>query len=650
MRNYSIQVPGYHYTGIDGWPAIEQMQWNRSCRAYGEFFAALMQPNRFDKTSSAGFSLPLGITWMIESFPKDWDLIANVIPDVDPNVRYTDEQFKDLRVHKLLVQSGRYLSEVMADKSLSDFFIVQVFNTSYTCQPESCMALALGANPDMTGIGIMISYYIEAGLATLFLIFFTVQRFKQWAKKKAIRAGKPHRAETFSKPVARRVMDAFRGTLESFLLAAILLAVAMLVAGIFVIAENIEDRYKGADEHEMINGASYYDVPLSVLACAFAVFPVLAAYSVLRHPGQGESGAHKKWLTRACLIVIWLLGIAVVYMAPLGDPDFNPTPKEDQANREAMERSGLKDDLWSWCDHRGGNAYRNALKAAMGLVVAAPLVWSLLFLFLHTGFLIPGIAGSKKLRIWLPWCRLAMGWICLAFTWGVLAYLQWLRQKLRDATGRLGDDGKWGFGQILALSVWVPVVFEFIYILLWGLQDSLSGSLPPEYKAVLRMDHPSPEPQNTHGGFGYVGAGQNMDTEHKPHGGSDGGLHMSSKNLPGGYTSVVSTTPALDSFSPPSTMYDPYQGIAPTAGRPQSFQAPAATAQHASGLQSPPQTHGAFYPQDPMLPTYYPSPPPAQYQQAPQPVSPPPQMTPEQMQYLQAVMQQQQPQFRHPPQ
>ncbi|KAL8377313.1 hypothetical protein RB595_008143 [Gaeumannomyces hyphopodioides] len=647
MRNYSIQVPGYHYTDIEGWPAVEQMQWNRSCRAYGEFFAALMQPNRFDKSSSAGFNLPLGVTWMIDSFPDDWNLIANVIPDVDPGVTYTEEQLKELQVRKLIVQSGRYLSEILVDRPLFNAFLFQVFNTSYTCQSETCMALALGANPDMAGIGIMVSYYIEAGLATLFLVFFTIQRFKQWAMKKAIRAGKPHRAKTFSKPVARRVMDAFRGTLESFLLAAILLAVAMLVAGIFVIAESIKDRYKSADDQDLFNGASYYDVPLSILACAFAVFPVLAAYSVLRHPGQGESGAHKKWLTRACLIVIWLLGIAVVYMAPFGDPDFNPTQTESKAEREERERVGLKDDLWSWCDHRGGNAYRNALKAAMGLVVAAPLVWSLLFLFLHTGFLIPGIAGTKRLRVWLPWCRLAMGWICLAFTWGVLGYLQWLRQKLRYASGRLGDDGKWGFGQILALSVWAPVIFEFIYILLWGLQDSLSGSLPPEYKAVLRVDHPSPEPQNTNGGFSYIGAGQNMDTEYKTHSGSNNDPHRSSKNLPGGYTSVVSASPAFGSFSSPSTMYDPYQGIAPTTDR-RSFQAPTATAQHTSGLQSPPQTHGAFHAQDPMLPTYYPSPP-AQYQQASQPVSPP-QMTPEQMQHLQAFMHQQQPQFRHPPQ
>ncbi|KLU85593.1 hypothetical protein MAPG_04616 [Magnaporthiopsis poae ATCC 64411] len=641
MRDYSIKVPGYHYAYIEGWPAIEQMQWSRSCRQYGEFFAVMMQPNRFDKKQSAGFSLPLGIVWMMESFPADWDEAANSVPDFDPTLTYTPAERAQMQRAKTAVLSGRYLSEVMINEPLYNAFLAQVFNTSYSCPAETCMALALSANPDMTGIGIMISYYIEAGLATLFLVFFTIQRFKHWAKKKAIRAGKPRRAATFSRPIARRVMDAFRGTLESFLLASILLAVAMLVAGIFVIAEKIENRAKPPNEQEL-NNASFYDVPLSVLACAFAVFPVLAAYSVMSHPGQGESGAHKKWLTRASLVVVWLLGIAVVYMAPLGEPDFQPNENEKKAEEQLRTQLGVKEDLWAWCDHRGGDRYRNALKAAMAMVVAGPLLWAFLFLFLHTGFFISGIAGTKRLSVWLPWCRLAMGWICLAVTWGVLAYLQWLRQKLRDATGRLGDDGKWSFGQILALSVWAPVIFEFIYILIWGLQDSLSGSLPPEYKAVLRADHPSPDPQNTNGGFGYVGAGQAaVETDYKPHGGGGGDPHSrASKTLSGGYASVVSAaTPASE--NPPSSsavMYDPYQGIAPAAN-PHAFQQPAATAQQASGVQSTPQPNGAFRPQDPLLPTYY-SPPPAQYQQAPQP------MAPQQMQQPQGFMQQ--PQFGPP--
>lgn len=163
------------------------------------------------------------------------------------------------------------------------------------------------------------------------------------------------------------------------------------------------------------------------------------------------------------------------------------------------------------------------------------------------------------------------------------------------------------------------------------------------------MDHPSPDPQDANGGFGYVGAGQTaMDTDDKTHGGGHSDPHRASKNLPGGYASIASATPASE--GPPSSstmMYDPYQGIAPAAN-PHSFQQPAATAQHVSGMQSPPQPHDAsFRAQDPLLPTYHGSPP-AQYQQAPQAMAPL-QMTPQQMQQLQGFMQQpQQPQFRPP--
>lgn len=154
MRDYSIKVPGYHYSSLEGWPAIEQMQWNRSCRQYGEFFAVMMQPNRFDKKQSSGFSLPLGMVWMMQSFPADWDEAANSVPDFDPTLTYTPEELAQMQTAKTAVLSGRYLSEVMINQPLFNVFLAQVFNTSYACPAETCMALALSANPDIAGIGV----------------------------------------------------------------------------------------------------------------------------------------------------------------------------------------------------------------------------------------------------------------------------------------------------------------------------------------------------------------------------------------------------------------------------------------------------------------------------------------------------------------
>jgi hypothetical protein len=172
-----------------------------------------------------------------------------------------------------------------------------------------------------------------------------------------------------------------------------------------------------------------------------------------------------------------------------------------------------------------------------------------------------------------------------------------------------------------------------------GLQDSLSGSLPPEYKAVLR--DPSPTFYNNislnsgaQHGYGYAGAG---------------GRSMGEKMGPTSHASTYQPIQSSPLASPPiqsppttNTAYDPHQGAGATPPAPAAAFQPAAF-----GGQTPPLPHYVYQQaQDPLLPSPLNSPPQQHYQQQQQqqqqPMVFPPQMSQEQMNQYQVYYQQQQ--------
>ena len=45
----------------------------------------------------------------------------------------------------------------------------------------------------------------------------------------------------------------------------------------------------------------------------------------------------------------------------------------------------------------------------------------------------------------------------------ILAFLWILRVNLQDLSGQDYSENKWGFGQVVALIVWVPLFLEVVY-------------------------------------------------------------------------------------------------------------------------------------------------------------------------------------------
>ena len=279
---------------------------------------------------------------------------------------------------------------------------------------------------------VYVSYYAEASLATVYLLAFTIwsiQRHEEAKRGQRVPDGDTDKAHLVSKekqgPVkitlGRRILDSFRGSLDSFLATSMLMSLVMLFAAIWVSAGRTKQRsIPFTDQPALYASSAIYDMVLSLLAASFSVFPVLLLYALMgrRNRGADEGVRHRLWLRRIVLVIIWALGATEVYLAPRGEPDYEERHDGDQ-------EANL-----NFCNKRGGTRYWEAMKAAQFLVIGAPLLWIVLTAFVVTGFGIPGLVDRPWVRRWRSVWRLGIAWLNMLLMWALLAYFTILRLSL----------------------------------------------------------------------------------------------------------------------------------------------------------------------------------------------------------------------------
>ena len=123
---------------------------------------------------------------------------------------------------------------------------------------------------------------------------------------------------------------------------------------------------------------------------------------------------------------------------------------------------------------RGAASGTGTMKAAQWLVIGAPLTWFVVTIFLATGFGVPKLAGSRAVRAVRSVWDLGIAWLSMLLAWALLAYFTVLRHKIIHSAEEVNSGNEWGFGQMLALATWAPVVLEFLYIVICESPASLS--------------------------------------------------------------------------------------------------------------------------------------------------------------------------------
>ncbi|KAL1872442.1 hypothetical protein VTK73DRAFT_1520 [Phialemonium thermophilum] len=477
---------GTHFPDLPLW---SQMDFSANCSLWGNWLAAFLLPNPWRPSEMLGGSYPLGISLFAQSSPADFFDSSNMT---------STELFGIISAwYSWNIFNHWVGSDTDGFWNWTSEFATNVIEAPIaSCPEEYCKAVAYTGNADLTGIGVHVSYYVEAILATMYLVAFTIWHVKRHVQAKrndGSAAAEALLAEEREAAVAsggkppklslgQRILDSFRGSLDAFLTASMLISIVMLFAAIYTSIDRRKARSVSAAQQALpYFGSAVYDIILSLLAASFSVFPVMLIYALMgrrggkaRHNGAGND-QHRVWLRRVVLVVMWCLAAAEVYLGPRGELDYK---ERHDAHQEAN---------YDFCNHRGGTRYWQAMKAAQVLVIGVPLLWLVLTAFVVTGFGIPGVADLPWVRRWRSVWRLGVAWLNMLLMWGLLAYFTVLRHRIIKTADGLDNEDRWTFGQILALATWVPVVVEFLYIFIWGIEESLGTHMPSGF-VVMRSD------------------------------------------------------------------------------------------------------------------------------------------------------------------
>lgn len=305
----------------------------------------------------------------------------------------------------------------------------------------------------------VLTYYAEAILATLHFFVLAVDRFLRDAASHHPRSSFSQRHPPF-RPSPRKasfsLIDALRGSADSFLDGAVLFAGAMLVAGVF---ENAyAARSYGKDTF-------IYETLLSLLLPVFSLFPAALLHGVV-------VGQRRVWLRRAIWITLGILGVSVAVLATSTfhairgkqSGEATATSTSDQQGGDALAAFDNSGQAWELlCMPADTVGVRVALKVTAVVVGVGGLLWAV---FVANFLRVPALEKYRAL-VWLRgvwWIVISA--LALGAMWTYLVLFTRYRRLIVDRAGPAPQDTKWTFGQVLALATWLPVAIDFVYIFL----------------------------------------------------------------------------------------------------------------------------------------------------------------------------------------
>ncbi|KAF5591577.1 uncharacterized protein FSUBG_10389 [Fusarium subglutinans] len=269
---------------------------------------------------------------------------------------------------------------------------------------EMCEVWEWDGNADIVGIGMMFVYLMGAILASLYVASFLSSMYVE-NDYTTFKTRTPSKEQTFWD----NIRSMFYNSLGTFHTGLGLLAASVLLATLFICGRK----------------ESVYDINMSRLACAV----LTASY----------------FLTLPIYLDIKRKSISGCFMGLHGRVPFEANCWDSKASFKAS----------------------SALFAFHFIPAATAMLAGLTYL---VGKCTKSSAEKVPVLGWLffrvPW-RILSSVFCFIFMWTALGSLFTLRADIASVNGGgvQESEGSWGFGQILALATWVPVVEEAIVIL-----------------------------------------------------------------------------------------------------------------------------------------------------------------------------------------
>ncbi|KAH8889264.1 hypothetical protein GQ53DRAFT_825581 [Thozetella sp. PMI_491] len=387
------------------------------------------------------------------------------LADVSPLVTYTYivALLPDNYSVPDLVNTFQWLNDTSAElaEKIDNFPVEQ-------CSEKICEHLDWKGDPDISGVGMMVSYYIAAVFATVYFVVLAVAELRAMHKR---RKNRPLDTSKF--------LDGFTESVNTFLDAALVFALSMLIAAMTrYVAELRSNNPYDDNNNNKSEPYSIYGMMGSVYMSTFSIFPALVLHSV-------GSDLRRHWLR----LFFWLAIMAFVIALDI------------------LYRKAYKDKHWAgvdtddfrmegelvWLHYCDSASLRRLLESAVTAGHAFLGLNSVWWLYYFASSLVPerwksqAVKGSRVARSWrsaYPFLRLINGLAALAFMWLFLVLFTHYRGSVAETNSNGYEDGKWTFGQTLALATWAPVLVDLTTVYLFGAEGGLSSKLSRRYRVV----------------------------------------------------------------------------------------------------------------------------------------------------------------------
>ncbi|KXX79943.1 hypothetical protein MMYC01_202308 [Madurella mycetomatis] len=382
------------------------------CKLAGEFFATWMtSPEQIEAETYRGPGLAVTVEYL------------RILYNVD------ERAFSDGELLRWFADTQKQ-AEIIGGTTLQEFYDTVIGPAVNFCGASVCKSLGWSGNSDLAGIGVFSSYYIEAILATLYLIVLLARRFRIWSG---------------SEGLSRRTMIAFLATIGDLVQGVFIFAIAIICASLHSILRVLEDDFS----------VTTYEVVTAVLVTIFAVCPATLLYSL------GGNSKGPKPLLRVILFAVWVLMLAVVNIGRKTDP-----------SREALQAGTIGHPFELYCQVIG-NSPLEAVRIFAVVSAGLGALW-LLYVIFGKRETADSEADKQDIRLW----QVVISILACLVMWFFLGLFTAMRARIIEVAGDSDASNEWSFGQIVALATWAPVILNFFYILFMGLEEGRGCKLP----------------------------------------------------------------------------------------------------------------------------------------------------------------------------
>ncbi|KAJ9134289.1 C6 zinc finger domain containing protein [Pleurostoma richardsiae] len=317
----------------------------------------------------------------------------------------------------------------------------------YYCSEELCKELDWQGDQDLAGIGAMITYYLAAFFSTMYFVVLVFPRLRKIA----------------------RFIDAFEESLNTFIDAALLFAISMLVAATYRHGSSIIHPDKTHSIYGLIN---------STYVSAFVEFPPLLLQIVAQNLRR-----------RRIRLFLWFL--VIIFSLTVAGIFFNLRESYSRVAK-LLDRDSATTEL-IWADQCAPGALEQKIETVLTVaqtILGVNISWWL-YCARPSSFhhplksKLPGYGALRRTRAAVsPWVQPINGIVCCAMMWVLLGMFTRFRLAVFDAMGLSNQDGQWSFGQVLSLATWVPVALDLATIRLYGAKAGLEGKVSQHYNIV----------------------------------------------------------------------------------------------------------------------------------------------------------------------